>query len=277
MQPIILLICYARSGGTMLSRCLSSMENTFVASEVHPKYNVHLNLAQQSKKIGINLKSGDYLNQVIDLNKQLEEQGKRLVLRDWTFIDFTPHDINNFETSNRLLQYEMLVAELPLIPVVFVRDAIDIWISRWCPPAFFKVYKNYISEILDKNLSIFKYEDFCEHPEIEMKKLCQILDLPYEPKFLKSYNNQFVYGDMDASGNSRGLQQKKIERLKRKRIARPLIKWLNQQKEMREINKWMNYPESYESVSIEITPGFWKLDIQFLMKKIVGRAHKFKY
>src|SRR5436309_1024611 len=33
---LVVMLCYARSGGTVLNKCLGVLPNVFVASEVHP-------------------------------------------------------------------------------------------------------------------------------------------------------------------------------------------------------------------------------------------------
>lgn len=277
MQPIPLLICYSRSGGTLLSRCLQAMGKTFVASEVHPIYNAHKTLSSQASQLNVDLSHINYVDQVIELQQVLQEKGKQLILRDWSFIDFTPHEINNFDPSYQLTQWRILSEKIPVIPIVFVRDAIDIWISRQFPPFFFDCYDRYVDAVSASKFPIFKYESFCQEPIQEMQKITANLQIPFDKTFLSKYKSQYVSGDMDIKNSSRGIVQNKIKRLKRKRIAKPRIQWLDQQELMKNSNQILGYSHTYYDAEIELRPTYLQLKIQYQLDKLLGRDKKFTY
>jgi hypothetical protein len=269
-MSIVLIINYSRSGGTILSKCLGSLDDTVVISEVNPHLCAKYSVREQAKRwYNIDLKHDNYLDSVLELYQICININKRLIIRDWTFIDFTPSSLNNFTPSGKLSNMALLKKEVDVQAVGFIRDAIDIWISRWMPPNFFPYYKNYINALTTTNIPLFKYEDFCEDPELILKKICFETGL----NFSESYKNYIEFnnttGDNTSPIVSRGGKNKVITSLKRKKIPRSIIKELNGNSDMIEINKIMKYPTNYFDREIDDKGNIFLLELKHHVKKIL--------
>ena len=174
-------------------------------------------------------------------------------MRDWPFINFVPHEYNNWNPPNRLLILDSLRNKSELTPFAFLRDSIDIWISRKLPPSdeFFDCYLKYIKTILKSKMPIFKYEEFCKEPDLVLKNICNYTRLHYS----NSHKNYAAFtntnGDTQNLKGSRGLLQNKIQLLPRIRIPKAKIKEIDQCLKMIESNTLLGYPTTYHSVKLE--------------------------
>ncbi len=274
------MICFARSGGTLLNRCLGSLPNVVVMSEVNPlgggwgieKEKSPTTIKAQAKKwYGINLKNDAFGKSALELSNICITKNKQLIIRDWSFINFTPHEYNNFNPPNKLLSLEELKNDTGFIAFAFVRDSIDVWISRGMPPVkeFYTQYSRYINELLKNNIKIFKYEDLCKNPDFEIKKICEYIDIPYSESY-KNYTDFLrVSGDIQNKQKSRGIRSNKIIPMNRKTIYANKIAEINNSAQMIEVNKLLGYKTSYYT-SLQM-----KLKVQFKnllrkLKKVIG-------
>lgn len=258
-MSVVVMICFARSGGTLLNRCIGSLPNVVILDEVNPivddsNYYPRQKVEYQAKKwYGINLNSNIFSECILELERFCKKNNKSLVIRDWSFTNFTPLDVNNFNPPNSLLVLDELRDKCRLLTFAFVRDSIDVWISRGTPPVklFFTEYFNYMEAIKNNDLDIFKYEDFCLDPETEMRKLCELTNLEFGSSFFNYTSFEKVTGDMQIMGGSRGERKGKIALLPRKRISREKISEVNECRQMIEVNRFLEYGTSYESVICE--------------------------
>ena len=84
-----LLINYSRSGGTTISRVLGSIKNTILISEVHPNLDLMGSVAEQAKKwYNIDITIEAYQNMIFELYTKSISLNKRLIVRDFSFIEF---------------------------------------------------------------------------------------------------------------------------------------------------------------------------------------------
>jgi hypothetical protein len=100
-KPVLRLIHHmARSGGTVISRCLGCMSGVILLSEIHPLGIRQFNpLAQAQRWFGL-LSSHDlaalaargqigFADAIELIHRRAEECNQRLVVRDWSHLDFT--------------------------------------------------------------------------------------------------------------------------------------------------------------------------------------------
>ena len=252
------MLSYARSGATLLNRCLGSLPNVVIMSEVNPlgggwgekKEKSPITIKEQARQwYNISLQTEGFVDNAIELAEVCKKNKKHLIIRDWSYVNFTPHELNNFTPSNKLLSYEQLKLndQKDLTTFAFVRDSIDVWISRGMPPVeeFYKQYSEYINELIKNDIKIFKYEDFCQNPDKEMKKICKYIQIPYSDNY-KNYNDFVnVNGDTQNKQKSRGIKQQKIKPLARKKVPLEKIKEINNCTKMIYTNKLMGYAPSY--------------------------------
>ena len=259
-MSIILMICFPRSGGTVLNQCLGSLPDVIILSEVNPlgggtdgsEESLNTIKAQSKQWYGIDLKSNEnnFVKSTIELERLIGSNSK-LIIRDWTYINYFPDVKNNFEPPKQLLSYEVLKDETNVIPFALIRDTIDVWIScklRWNFDIsyFAEAYLEYIVNILNNNLKIFKYEEFTKAPTEVMKKICRYTELKYDQIYKEYYKFKNINGDIQFGKTSRGIRIRKIRPLPRRRISVDEIKAINNNKNIIEANKLLGYPTSYE-------------------------------
>ena len=255
------MICFARSGGTLLNRCLGSLENTVILSEVSPLgggwgsrgEKSYTTIKEQAYNWwGINIESDDYFDGIVELHKICNEENKHLIIRDWSFINFVPYVNNKLNPPNRLLTFDGLRNYTDIIPFAFVRDSIDIWISRGTPPInkFYQQYLKYIEVLLREGIRIFKFEDFVNDPNKIMSELCIFLNIEYSELFLNFENFNKINGDSFGS-DSRGYKRSIIRPLPRKIIKKEKIQEINKCELLVEANRLLNYPTLYDNGSLE--------------------------
>ncbi|MEN8122653.1 MAG: hypothetical protein ABFS35_20095 [Bacteroidota bacterium] len=77
-----------------------------------------------------------------------------LIIRDWSFINFFENDTYRNQPSYKLKTLELLKDLKPTV-FAFIRDSIDVWISRGMPntDTFFQKYLQYIQEIKTHELT----------------------------------------------------------------------------------------------------------------------------
>ncbi len=269
--PVYFIFCYARSGGTLLNRCLANIKDLIVLSEVHPINDFvdrveTVSIAWQAQKwYGIKLNSAGYLSQIKELKEWCDCHGKFLLIRDWSFIDFTPNPMNDYKPRNELSGYHILKNNFDLHSVAFVRDAIDVALSRGGNlEEFSDAYSNYIEFLCSEMVEIFKYECFCEQPDKAFCEIGKSLRIPGHENWVVSLQNYNVTGDVNPS---RGNQKVKVEKLKRK-YAFPLKrKALNNNQKISKVNIRLGYSPRYESCESE---EFFNM-LFFLIKRKVKR------
>ena len=134
----IIMLCYARSGGTLLNKCLGSLPNTIVLSEVNPigggigkdKENSFVTVYEQAKNwYNIELKNRDFKNAVFELEEYCINNNFNLIIRDWTIVNFAPMRKNHYQPCHDFLTLNELEELTPKV-FAFARDSIDVWISR---------------------------------------------------------------------------------------------------------------------------------------------------
>lgn len=268
-MSIIVMICFARSGGSILNQCLGSLPNVVMMSEVNPlgggagkgqiSYQTIKSQAKNWYSIDLKSDGNNFVASALELEKICEKNNRQLIIRDWSYINFMPDKENNYNPPQRLLILESLKGKCKLIPFAFVRDAIDVWISccklisimKYDLEKFFGYYLNYIKAIIDANIPIFKYEDFTLDPGNIIKNICSYSGLQYS----SSYNNfnkfDKINGDVQFGNSSRGIRQNNIKPLLRRIIPRDKIMAINQCAEIIEANSLLGYPPLYESKEAE--------------------------
>lgn len=282
-EPIRIIINYSRSGGTLLTRVLGCLPDVVVLSEVNPHQNhsPFYDVKNQMKTwYGVDIDGDTFIEKVNNTYKWCLDNGKTLIIRDHSAFNFMPNPTNNFSPSGTFQLLEELKDHFKLNVLGFVRDAIDIYISRDCPPLFSAHYYDYATQLNSLNCSIFHYEAFCQSPQTELLRIAQTLNLEVDLTALeryKFYHN--VTGDNFSSIPSRGIKANKIVPLKRKRIALSLQKEISSDFKLLEANRLFNYPESYSADSITLAPypsQAW-IELKFRMRKLLGRYPSFEH
>jgi len=257
------MLCYARSGGTVLNRCIACLPNVVMMSEVNPmgggsgadRKNPCRTVQSQAKHwYGIDLKSDDFIESVVELHDICQSQGKHLVLRDWSFVNFAPCPENRGCPPGRFLMLESLKNKCELITFAFVRNAIDVCISRGQPVADFAAYYlAYSTAVIESSAAIFKYEDFCQDPTTTLRAMCKYTDLPYSDSFREYGKFRNVNGDVQ--GISRGNRDRAIRPLPRKWIPPGEVAEIEKCDDLIQANHLFGYSSLYNTGELE---WIWK-------------------
>lgn len=209
-----------------MCKCLACMEGVTLLSEIHP-YATHLfnPLVQAKEWFGLfdqpdldHLHAQGTVNftKAIELIKQrCDERGHALVLRDWAHLDYTGHP---FTTPGYTpLLYTELAGYFEIVRISTTRDPVTQWQSlvqldiMRAPlqsgtvdiDQFLLGYRKYAELCVETGF--IRFEDFLRKPELPMRKLCDQLQLKFDPGFIEKWiHYQTITGDV---GNPRGLSK----------------------------------------------------------------------
>ncbi len=215
--PLRLLHHMARSGGTLISKCLGCMSGVVLLSEIHPLGTSHFNpLVQAQRWYGL-LSTQDLLDlrgrgrigfaDAIELiRRRAEDCGQRLVIRDWSHLDFTGVPFVA-KPAHRLLTAEALASRYELRQVCTVRHPLDQWLSlsrlavvqgRLDLAAFLAGYRRFAETA--QAIGFERYEDFTRDPTTVMRALCARLQLKLDRHFTERWRDYtHVTGDISGS------------------------------------------------------------------------------
>ena len=265
----ILLLNYSRSGGTLLSSVLARLDNVVLVSEVNPVSNAYTSVKEQVKEwYGIDISDGSFTEMIKELNDFCTRNNKTLIIRDYSFVDFTPNSINDFQPKSNFSALVELQNHIPLQVISFVRDAYDVWISRNCPPKFSEGYLKYVEQLMELKIPIFKYEDFCENPEIELSKICDSVNIRYDKKHLENPSKyQNITGDNQMEESSRGRKLNQISRLKRKQIPKKWSVKAGSDIQLKEANKMLSYGTDFDDVEIDKKDLDWVNSLKWMLNR----------
>ena len=250
-KKITVMLSYARSGGTLLNRCLSALPNVVILSEINPEatWISGLNkISNQSERwYNIKIEDTNFINQIKQVKEHCDENNKHLIIRDFSYGSFVPRSYNNFNPSYTLLLLNALKeTDIEITVFAFVRDAIDIWLSM--NESQKKFYDRELSGLhkftqllISNSIRVFRYEDFCSNPEKEMRRICEYIKIPYSEEFKNYYKVQNVTGDIRYPADSRSVNEKKIKLLKRRRVSKVIGREIEEKTMVFRINKLLDY------------------------------------
>jgi hypothetical protein len=224
-RPMLRLVHHmARSGGTLFSRCLGCMSGVLLLSEIHPLGTAQFNpLVQAQRWYGL-LSSQDLAElrargrvafaDAIDLiHRRADEAGQRLVIRDWSHLDFTGVPFVA-SPAYRLLTAEALASRFELRQVCTVRHPLDQWLSlrklavvhgKLTLDAFLAGYRRFAEQA--REIGFFRYEDFAADPSAIMKELCRRLEVRFDRHFTERWSSYAsVTGDVAGSRSGCAIQ-----------------------------------------------------------------------
>lgn len=207
----------ARTGGTVISRCLSSMDQIALLSEIHPLQHARSNevilkpLKQAHTWYGlVSLDESKmelpFVDAISLLNLRAQEKNKFLIIRNWANRDF-------FSTHNRpsrpnppfkLRTSDVLREQFELLEVATVRHPIDQWFSlrrmitfKQSPMSlntFLKRYRAFSELAVEMNF--VRYEDFTHNPDKTLKQICKYLYIPFDTKYKTRWSKNYkISGD----------------------------------------------------------------------------------
>ena len=212
---------FACSGGTVLSKCISAMPNTFLMSEVHPTTTLTINpsaiefrptdvtsLARYANLPRMDeLAEKMFLSQIDVANEHLNAMSSKLVLREHTHSDYCLG--NEGAIANEPVLVKLFKERYSHRKLATVRNPIDSFMSlrsngwiHFSPPTFDEYCERLLAFLGHfKESEIVRYEDFVAQPKIVMEQITEILDIEYSPYFEDVFSIFKVTGDSGRSGD----------------------------------------------------------------------------
>ena len=213
----------ARSGGTVISKCLATMEKIVLLSEIHPVSANMLNPLQQAHEwYGLfndediqRLQQGhiNFIDGILLIHERCTERGKILVLRDWSHLDFIGVPFVP-KPCYHLTLADILKEKKPVINTATVRHPVTQWLStsrlvimqgKLTLTAFLRGYRKFAEHCI--NTGFIRYEDFTDTPETQLQILCERLEIDYDDQW---HDKWWRYDKI--TGDASGKTVKEIKR-----------------------------------------------------------------
>lgn len=218
---------FACSGGTLISKCISSLPNVFLMSELQPTSLLHLgdgnpkfspsDVITQARYAHVpnmnELAWKIFINSIEISNEHVQNLGGHLVVRAHTHSEFCigPEIPKNSATIERLK------SKFDLINIFTVRNPIDSYLSLnengWVhfEPSTFDDYCNRLLACINQfeDSQVFKYEDIVSSPETSLREIASALDLPFTESFLDTFSAVKVTGDSGRTSDSISPRERK--------------------------------------------------------------------
>ncbi len=218
-QKLRMIHNMARSGSTLICKCLGCMEGVVLLSELHPRvWNTFNPLKQAEEWFGLltpdelaeQLKQGavNYAAAITLIEQRSRARGKTLVLRDWAHLDYTGFPYVTTPGYSPLL-YTELAASFDIIRISTTRDPVTQWQSliKLTPlqeplqsgafglEQFLAGYRKYAELCVETGF--IRYEDFLRKPDLAMRRLCEHLQIKFDPGFIKKWHSyKTITGDI---------------------------------------------------------------------------------
>lgn len=188
----------ARSGGTVICRCLASMDGVVLLSEIHPRGRRMFDPLRQAHEwygllsaadvAGIRANPPDFVSAVELVARRCAETGRTLVIRDWSHLDYT--GVPFVVPAYRSLLAEALANRFDLVRCSTVRHPVDQWLSLSAKPVFRDQLgpRRFLRGVrrftdLAQTTGFERFEDFTEAPDPVLERLCAALELKFDPGY----------------------------------------------------------------------------------------------
>jgi len=198
-RPVIrILHQMARSGGTVICKCLGSMSDVVLLSEIHPLGTRLFNPLRQAHEWFQLLTpadvarlrgagSLDFREAIALICERCQERGKTLLIRDWSHLDFTAVPFLP-APSYQLRIVQVLQDRFTVRHLATVRHPLDQWLSlrrlalvhdRLTLEAFLLGYRRFAE--CCAQIGFVRYEAFTRTPAAALHAICRQLDIRYDP------------------------------------------------------------------------------------------------
>jgi hypothetical protein len=233
----------ARSGSTLICKCLGCMEGVVLLSEIHPLGMQYFSpikqaaewygLLTQSEVDALQQPDAMHFSEAIKLiERRCHERGQTLIVRDWAHLDYTGHPFTT-PTYTPLL-FKELTGNFDILRISTARDPVTQWQSlsqlgliqaaiqsgKFDLAQFLLGYRRYAELCVETGF--VRYEDFLRKPELPLRKLCEQLQIKFDPGFIRKWSQYTnITGDINNFRHAekiRKLAPKPIEPALRKKF-----------------------------------------------------------
>jgi hypothetical protein len=212
-EPVRTIHHFACTGGSLICKCLASMPNTQLLSELDPFSMMQLNtddpiftptdiiaqMRQSTAGVDEDLIVELFMNNLNVIVNSTIRKGQRLILRDHSHSQYCSY--RNLESRKSFRS--LIMESYPVRSVVTVRDPLDSYLSllsngwvHFSPQTFDEYCRRYLVFLNDyKDVPIIRYEDFVTSPVKVMGEICDLLELPFVDDFEDLYSVIKLSGD----------------------------------------------------------------------------------
>ncbi|MDH3689295.1 MAG: sulfotransferase [Gammaproteobacteria bacterium] len=204
MLKVRVLHHMARSGGTVIAKCLGCMSGVILLSETHPYGGQYFNPLKQAHHwfdlftpddIAAFKRGGtmDFAEAIMLIAERCSSRGEKLAIRDWTHLDFTAVPFLP-EPTYRLTTADVLREHCNVIQAATTRHPIDQWLSlrklaliqgRLSLDEYLVGYRRFAEKCVE--IGFIRYEDFARTPELMTQELCRRLEVEYDRDFIDKW------------------------------------------------------------------------------------------
>lgn len=219
-EPLRSLHHFACTGGTLISKCVASLPNVQLLSEVDPLSEMHLNperptfsprdlitqLRQSTRGTTEEVLVELFQHSIRIAYDRASQLGRRLVIRDHAH----SHFCLGREVPQRMNCRELLPSDIPALSIVTVRHPIESFSSLasngWVtfePGTLDEYCRRYLLFMKSyEGVPVERYEDFVTAPLDSMDRVCKTLELPCNPFFIDLFPWFKITGDSGRSGET---------------------------------------------------------------------------
>lgn len=203
MNDIAVFYCFARSGGTLINRCLGCIKDNLVLSEVNPHGAFRSLESQASDWLKLipsdQFKKFSYLSygqKIRFLNEAASALNKHLIIRDWSTLNFLSNVYWEYFSPSMILEQDLYLSNhgLQITCAVVARQSACVYesIVRSFPDQndlrvedFAESYLAFAEAVC--HYPVIHFENFCAEPEVQFRKLCDYLNVKFEWSFLTQF------------------------------------------------------------------------------------------
>jgi hypothetical protein len=254
-RPRIRIIHHlARSGGTLISRCIASMGGVVLLSEIHPLGVRRFDPLRQAHAWYGLLTTADlervrrerlaFTDAIGLIAERCADRGLSLVLRDWSHLDYT--GVPFVKPSWRSQMAHTLARDFELVRTSTVRHPLDQWLSLSTKPAFVGRLdpEQYLCGVerfaLEARATGFsRYEDFTHDPDPVLQSICAALDIGFDP----AYRERWAYYSNVTGDVAPGRAGQVIEALPRQAVDPAVERRIQALPPYRRILELLGYPD----------------------------------
>ncbi len=219
---IAVLYHLARTGGTLISKCLGAMQQTVLLSEIHPVMSVMDPLIQAHRFFGLldeqelrllSSSEVNYIEKIQIIYNKVQQSQQYLLIRDWSHLDFTARPFIT-QPTHQLSQGKYLAESFTVREFSTVRHPLDSYLSLNKLPimqgqmsikSYIDGYHAFAKKA--KKTGFIRYEDFCQNPDKSLQTICETLDIPFDPGYKNTYQDYTnITGDTHNPAQKQGIR-----------------------------------------------------------------------
>ena len=257
-QTIRIIHNLARSGGTLISKCLGSMNTVALLSEIHPNAQkaVSFNAVKQAQQWldfdpTYPWQTNNFVTAIKAIEQHCSQQQQILLLRDWSHVDYLGVPVTS-KPDNQASLVNALKNDFHIQNIQLIRNPVDTWLStrrlnlikaaKISSTEFIQAYLNY----LNNTSSDFQllYENFLIDPDNTLKQACCHLKIEYDSLYKNKWHKfKQLTGDLSNQSSHRS-----------KPTIKPRARRSIENQEIKEIEALQNHP-AFKKI-LELVPEF---------------------